>query len=163
MLIKRIICRVREDQKESFSKYQQQWNRLSSVKGFIGQFGGWKNGQPLTACVYAFWETRKDYDRFMEKVHDVIFLNSGQGSTYSSIDVRLYDGNELGVMEEMSDLIESQYIRVSLGQVQQDKKLNFVKKQEEIWNPGMTAADGMMGGVYAFSLEEEDRFIVLTG
>ncbi|MBN8191201.1 DUF4937 domain-containing protein [Bacillus sp. NTK074B] len=30
----------------------------------------------LTACVFAFWETREDYDLFMEKIHDKIFSDS---------------------------------------------------------------------------------------
>ncbi|BCB02558.1 hypothetical protein KH172YL63_06910 [Bacillus sp. KH172YL63] len=62
------------------------------VKGFIGQIGGWSHADPLTACIYAFWESRKDYDSFMEDVHDEIFDDSGQGNTYTSIDVQLFDG-----------------------------------------------------------------------
>ncbi|MFI8687033.1 YdbC family protein [Rossellomorea sp. NPDC077527] len=166
MLIKRIICKVKDGQRDSFSEYQQQWSRLSSVKGFMGQLGGWKNKQPFVACVYAFWETRKAYEIFMEEVHDVIFSTFGQGSTYSSIDVDLYEevGSVLkSVIEMRAVMRQSQYFRVSLGVLKGNKKAHFILQQEQIWNPGMAATAGMVGGTYAFSLKDKNHFLVLTG
>ncbi|WP_226673804.1 YdbC family protein [Rossellomorea aquimaris] len=166
MLIKRITCRVREYQKESFFESQKQWSRLHSVKGFIGQLGGWRYDPNLTACVFAFWETRKDYDLFMEKTHDEIFFDSAQGSTYSSIEVQLYEGfgSALNSAGEMSDLIrQSQYIRVTVGQGEEDKKENSDNTQEATWNSGRAGAQGLIGGTYAFSQQEVNQFLVLTG
>ncbi|MCA1058878.1 YdbC family protein [Rossellomorea aquimaris] len=166
MLIKRINCKVNDDQRDAFSEYQQQWGRLSSVKGFMGQLGGWSNKQPNVACVYAFWETRKAYEIFMEEVHDMIFSTFGQGSTYSSIDVDVFDevGSVLKTVNEMRAVImQSQCVRISLVDLKGNKKEHFILQQEQIWNPGMAATAGMVGGTYAFSLKDKNHFLVLTG
>ena len=162
MIIKRIICKVIEDQKVAFHEDQKHWSSLSKEKGFIGQVGGWSNEEPLTACIYAFWESQEDYDYFMNEVHDKIFVPSGQGNTYSSIDVRLFDernsifrnGSELNIV-----LWKSEYIRVTLSKVREDRLNHFVEMQQ----PGMGKSEGMLGGVYSFSQKEKGLFMALSG
>ncbi|MGG1575111.1 DUF4937 domain-containing protein [Fictibacillus sp. NRS-1165] len=90
MLIKRISCKVIEGQMDSFYDSQKQWKSLSRVNGFIGQVGGWSKRHPLTASIYAFWESQGDYDFFMGEIHDQIFVQSRQGNTYSSIEVDMF-------------------------------------------------------------------------
>ncbi|RKL66561.1 hypothetical protein CR203_14835 [Salipaludibacillus neizhouensis] len=84
MIIKRISCKVREENKDVFYKHQKQWKSLSDAKGFLGQVGGWDIKQPLTACVYSCWRNLEDYQHFMKEEHDKIFFNSGQENTYES-------------------------------------------------------------------------------
>lgn len=91
MLIKSIRCQVADEKKESFSRGQTEWQLLSHVDGFLGQVGGWCEQDPNMAWIVAFWESRTAYQHFMKEVHDKIFLESGQGKTYSSIQVDLFE------------------------------------------------------------------------
>ncbi|TMU85072.1 DUF4937 domain-containing protein [Bacillus sp. BHET2] len=166
MIIKRIICKVIEDQKVAFHENQKQWSSLSKEKGFIGQVGGWSNEEPLTACIYAFWESQEDYDYFMNEVHDEIFVPSDQGSTYSSIDVRLFDerGSIFRNESELNSVLwKSEYIRVTLAKVREDRLDHFVEMQQKVWSPGMGKSEGMLGGVYSFSQNEKGLFLTLSG
>lgn len=37
MIIKRISCKVKKNQKENFSIFQKKWQSLSEIDGFLGQ------------------------------------------------------------------------------------------------------------------------------
>lgn len=165
MIIKRISCKVNEDQKNIFYEHQKQWEPLSKVKGFLGQVGGWSEKQPLTACIYSFWESQSDYQYFMEEVHDQIFVNSGQESTYTSIDVNMFQ-EELrisGLEDRFANVLRNgNFIRVSLSQVKKQKTEHFVEMQKKVWNIGLQKAEGMLGGTFAFSQKERKDFLVLT-
>ncbi|WEG18878.1 YdbC family protein [Alkalihalophilus pseudofirmus] len=166
MIIKRISCIVKDDQREAFQEYQKQWGHLSKVKGFLGQIGGWSIKQPLTAWIYSFWENQVDYQQFMKGQHDQIFVNSGQENTYESIDVTLYDeklkvpGSEDNILNILKDC---QYIRVTLTQVKEDQLKNFIDMQKNVWNIGMIESEGMLGGTIAFLQRESNGFLVFTG
>ncbi|WP_396265762.1 DUF4937 domain-containing protein [Halobacillus shinanisalinarum] len=41
MIIKRILCKVKEGQQAAFSQHQQEWQPIRKVEGFLGQLGGW--------------------------------------------------------------------------------------------------------------------------
>ena len=166
MIIKRIICKVKESEKETFYEHQKQWKQLSKVNGFLGQFGGWNNKQQLTACIYSFWESEIEYQEFMEKVHDQIFVNSGQANTYESIDVSLFEEKLSipGLEENIVTIIRnSNYIRIALSQVKEHKFKHFVEIQDKVWNPGMGKSKGMLGGTFATNQKQHNTFLVLTG
>lgn len=166
MIIKRIICKVKESEKETFYEHQKQWKPLSKVKGFLGQIGGWNNKQPLTACIYSFWKSEKEYQEFMEKVHDQIFVNSGQANTYKSINVSLFE-EKLSIPGFEDNIIavirKSNYIRIALSQVKEHKLKRFVEIQDKVWNPGMGKSKGMLGGTFATNQKQHNTFLVLTG
>jgi heme-degrading monooxygenase HmoA len=166
MIIKKITCNVIEDQKEIFYEHQKQWNSLSKAKGFLGQIGGWSIKQPLTACIYSFWENQTDYEKFMEDQHDKIFVNSGQESTYESINVSLYQ-EELripGLVENIVKVLKtSNYIRVALSKVKENKVNHFVDMQLNVWNLGLQKSEGMIGGTFACSQKQENDYLVFTG
>jgi len=167
MIIKKISCNVKEDQKEIFYEHQKQWKYLSIAKGFLGQIGGWSLKQPFTACIYSFWENQTDYQKFMEEQHDQIFVNSGQENSYESIDVSLYQ-EELsipGLVENIVKVLKtSSYIRVSLAQVKEHRINHFVDMHKNVWNLGMQKSEGMLGGTFAFSQKLlENEYLVLTG
>jgi quinol monooxygenase YgiN len=166
MIIKRISCKVKEDRKETFYEHQKQWKPLSKVKGFLGQIGGWSIKQPLTACVYSIWDNQTDYEQFMEDEHDQIFVNSGQESTFESIEVSLFQEKLRvpGVEDNIVNVFKTgNYIRVALSQVEEDKIMHFVDMQENVWNTGMKKSEGMLGGTFAFSQNKSNEFLVLTG
>ncbi|WML52273.1 YdbC family protein [Neobacillus sp. PS3-12] len=165
MIIKRISCKVKEGQKEIFYEYQKQWEPLSKVKGFLGQLGGWSEKQPLTACVYSFWESQADYQYFMKEVHDRIYVNSGQESSFTSIDVNMFQ-EELrisGLEESFANVLRNgNFIRVSLSQVKEQKTEHFVEMQKKVWNFGLRKAEEMLGGTFSFSQKESNYFLVLS-
>jgi len=166
MIIKKIFCKVKENQKEIFYEHQKQWKTLSKVKGFLGQVGGWSVKQPLTACIYSFWESQTDYLKFMEEQHDQIFVNSGQESTYDSIKIGMYQ-EELwipGLEDHIVNVLKKgNYIRVALYQVKEGRVNNFVDMQKTVWNIGMQKSEGMLGGIFAISQKHNNEFLVLTG
>jgi len=90
MIIKLIQCAVYKDKTSQFSTGQKAWNALSNAPGFITQVGGWvdvtndyNNENPL-AVILAFWESIDAYHNFMENIHDNIFTENKQVTTYDS-------------------------------------------------------------------------------
>lgn len=105
MLIKSIRCQLEEQKKVLFSKGQTQWEPVSHVKGFLGQLGGWCEQDPNEAWIFAFWENPSAYMHFMKEVHDTIFLDSGQGKTYSAISVDLFEASHQP--QQMASLVKN--------------------------------------------------------
>ncbi|MHA7138563.1 YdbC family protein [Rossellomorea arthrocnemi] len=165
MIIKVITCKVSEGSKEDFFEEQKIWKALSPLNGFLGQVGGWSNKEPLTACIFAFWENQEAYQYFMDKAHDEILLHSNQSSTYKSIDVTLYEesvtipGTEKKIIYAIED---SKYVRVAMAQVKPDHVDHFIDMQKTIWNPGMMVAEGFLGGSFAISKKRMRDFLVFT-
>ncbi|MFI8574857.1 YdbC family protein [Rossellomorea aquimaris] len=165
MIIKVITCKVSEESKEDFFEEQKIWKALSPQNGFLGQVGGWSNKEPLTACIFAFWENQEAYQYFMDKAHDEILLHSNQSSTYKSIDVTLYEesvtipGSEKRIIHALED---SKYVRVVMAQVKPDHVDHLIKMQKAIWNPGMSLAEGFLGGSFAISKKRMRDFLVFT-
>ncbi|MDA7026368.1 YdbC family protein [Bacillus sp. CLL-7-23] len=163
MIMKRITCKVKEQQKENFYEHQKQWKSLRTVKGFLGQIGGWSTKERLTACIYAFWESLDDYQTFMEDHHDQIFVNSGQENTYESINVCLYRQLFMIAGEVVDFVHTSQYIRVASAEVKEDRINHFVDMQKTVWNAGMQKTEGMLVGMFANSQKQKNEFLVLSG
>lgn len=164
MLIKRITCKVTNDQRNAFYEAQKQWDSLSKVSGFIGQLGGWSKEKPFTAYVYAFWENHKDYHSFMEEVHDRIYEGSGQRGTYTSIEVELFEeeGNIFGVGQGINDFLrKSEYMHFSLSTEKEEIIQHVIDLQR--WNRGQDHSVGILGGTYAISHRDRTRFLMLSG
>ncbi|MDU0154691.1 YdbC family protein [Bacillus cabrialesii] len=97
MLIKKIVCEIDAANAEAFAKAQSQWGALSHVNGFIKQAGGWRKtiDGPLIAEIISVWENRAAYDHFMENEHDSIYDGNEQKAVIHSIEVTLYEQDEL--------------------------------------------------------------------
>jgi heme-degrading monooxygenase HmoA len=166
MIIKLISCKVKEDQKAVFSQYQQEWQPISKIEGFLGQIGGWSVKDPLTACVFSFWENQAAYKYFMDEVHDQIVLRTGQERTYTSIEVDLFQ-EEFRISGSSPDIVsvlqEANFIRTALSHVKEERIHHFIDMQRKVWNPGMKKAEGMLGGEFARSQKNGQYFLVLTG
>lgn len=107
MLIKWIACQVREGQKQSFSRGQEQWRAVREVDGFLGQAGGWNVSDPAEAVILAFWRDEAAYRAFMANHHDPIFAKTRQQQTYERIRVELYERvrDMPGTMENVLDAL----------------------------------------------------------
>jgi heme-degrading monooxygenase HmoA len=166
MIIKKISCRVKQSKKEAFFDDQKQWQSLSEVNGFLGQLGGWSAAHPLTACIFSFWDSQKDYDYFMEKIHDGIVDRSGQSDSYESIEVNLFKEKMevTGTAADISTVVEkAKYIRTTLSSVEEGAVQHFEDMQTRVWNPGMQKHKGMLGGTFALSQKKRNLFLVVTG
>ncbi|PEN80765.1 DUF4937 domain-containing protein [Bacillus cereus] len=160
MLLKTIYCKVEEEKKELFSSAQEKWRDIQHLDGFHGQFGGWNEDE---ACVFTLWEDRSVYQSFMNGAHDTIYLNSNQEDTFLSCEIELFQTlYDITDMHLKDVVIEGVFVRVAICDVKLEKEKHFLHKQETIWNKGMEKAKGMLGGVVGKSLENENRYIVLT-
>ncbi|MFZ7806887.1 DUF4937 domain-containing protein [Bacillus thuringiensis] len=160
MLLKTIYCKVEEEKKELFSSAQEKWRDIQHLDGFHGQFGGWNEDE---ACVFTLWEDRSVYQSFMNGAHDTIYLNSNQEDTFLSCEIELFQTlYDITDMHLKDVVIEGAFVRVAICDVKLEKEKHFLHKQETIWNKGMEKAKGMLGGVVGKSLENENRYIVLT-
>ncbi|WP_439019650.1 DUF4937 domain-containing protein [Bacillus thuringiensis] len=160
MLLKTIYCKVEEEKKELFSKAQEQWRDIQYLDGFHGQFGGWNENE---ACVFTLWNDRGAYQSFMNGAHDTIYLNSNQEDTFFSCEIELFQTLYDITDTHLKDVVtEGSSVRVAICDVKVGKEKHFLHKQETIWNKGMEKAKGMLGGVVAKSLKNENRYIVLT-
>ena len=151
MLVKWVSCRVTD--RARFDLGQQGWGRLSGFPGFLGQCGGWAGGS--SAHVLGFWADAGSYRSFMDSLHDS--LAAAQTGTYSSLDVRLFTRRlDIGPGFTAGELIRLAHCEVPAPRVP-----HFVRVQGGVWNPGMTAAGGMLGGT--FGQRGDGEFLVLSG
>jgi heme-degrading monooxygenase HmoA len=165
MIIKQIICQVKPGQRETFFEEQKRWKALSGSNGFAGQIGGWNKYDPMTACIFSFWESEEAYCFFMNEIHDKVLLNSRQSSSYSSINVSLYKifMHIPGTSSNYLDILKSsQYIRAVLPQAKEQDSSHFVNMQKELWYPQLMKAIGMQGGIVASSLKDKNDLLVIT-
>jgi len=160
MLLKTIYCKVEEEKKELFSKAQEKWRDIQHLDGFHGQFGGWHENE---ACVFTLWEDRNAYQSFMNGAHDTIYLNSNQEDTFLSCEIELFQTLYDITDTHLKDVVtEGSFVRVAICDVKGEKENHFLHKQETIWNKGMKNIKGMLGGIVGKSLQNENRYIVLT-
>lgn len=163
MYIKWIVCTVPNSKKEEFSIAQEKWNKTAEANGFLAQTGGWNIKNTNEACIIAFWKNKESLQNFMTNLHDVIFTNNNQISTYSSIKVGYFnalmnmEGETNNILEAISN---SKFIRIADCIVKKDKIKHFEEVQKTIWIPTMKKAKGMLGG--KFSLNEKDQFNYLV-
>ena len=91
MLIKKVICHVKDGMDQTFSTGQERWADLRECKGFIAQYGGWSKDN--VANIIAFWNDYHSYDHFMNHDHDVIYKRTNQKESIESINVQVEDIN----------------------------------------------------------------------
>lgn len=105
MLFKWIVCSVSDDTKELFSLAQTKWAGLASIRGFIGQLGGWDLKSENEACILGIWQHAEAYNTFMDEHHDKIFQDNEQAKTYQAINtVLLHPVYKMpGAYKDMSD------------------------------------------------------------
>ncbi len=158
MFVKWIVCRVMPEQRQAFSSSQEKWAALTGTDGFIAQLGGWNSSDPFEACIMGIWSDAEHYRHFMENVHDTIYEKSGQKETYHSIDISFYR-KVMDIPGEARDfqssIMGAKWLRMANPLIYRERVRHFEEVQKKVWNPGMAAAGGMLGGVFARAEEVE--------
>jgi Domain of unknown function (DUF4937 len=162
MLVKWITCRVAPADRQRFSAAQERCAPIAQEPGFICQVGGLDSAD--TACVLALWEERDAYGSFMRERHDAILEAAAQPGTYR--DLRVATGEVLLEMPgaaagTVAALTRAQLVRVADCRVRPARDDHFRAAQREVWLPGMSTVDGMLGGL--FGRLDDHRYLVATG
>lgn len=166
MLIKWVRCEVVD--RDAFDRGQRGWSALAGLPGFLGQCGGLASGprshSPTehrqsdastdVAHVFGLWRSEADHRAFLTGPHDR--LAADQAGSYSAIEVRLF--------ERVLDIgggfpARGSVVRLAHCRVRDGRRAHFEQAQASVWNPGMAAAPGMLGGVFAHG---DSGFLVLT-
>lgn len=167
MLIKWIKCLVESRNKNLFSDAQEQWHSLKDSEGFIVQTGGWNIHNDNEACIMSLWKDYPSYLRFMVNRHDNIVRKNGQGDTYVSIAVALYDSmfnfNHLKIDVE-AIVGKSKIIRSTECSTIAGNEEKYIQSQNVVWGPAMTGVEGFSGGYFSkrIEIESDSDFLVLT-
>ncbi|RJQ81013.1 DUF4937 domain-containing protein [Pseudonocardiaceae bacterium YIM PH 21723] len=145
MMVKWISCRVLD--RAAFDRGQRAWGGLSGHAGFHGQCGGWSRDEPDLAHVFAWWSTERDHREFMAGVHDG--LAAGQVGTYGAIDVSRWE-HHLDIGSGLPRACPAgSVLRLAHCRVRDGRQDHFIRAQADVWNPGMRAWPGMLGGLFA--------------
>jgi hypothetical protein len=156
MLVKWITCWASD--RAAFGLGQRAWAELQDVPGFLGQSGGWSRNTAGVAHIFGFWSDPSSYQAFMDRAHNRIA--AGQLGTFDAVQVRIF-GQRLDIGHGFPvDHSAVSLLRLAHCHVRQRRQAHFVRTQAEVWNPGMAAAPGMRGGVFAQNGEAE--FLVLS-
>ena len=164
MLIKLIDCLPIKGKEDQFAKAQDAWQAMSHCDGLHGQFGGWDN-LSSRAFIFALWEAQASIDYFMSTVHDDIAAKNQQHLTYESCSVNYLTismripsfTNQKGL-----DLSSIGFIRMADCVLFPDGHEQLLADQTAVWNPGMSACKGMLGGFIGKFTEETDRYLVIS-
>jgi hypothetical protein len=156
VLVKWIRCGVLD--RAGFDRGQRGWAALRDQAGFRGQGGGWSRAQPGVVHLFAFWDTRAQYDAFMAGPHDG--MAAAQDGTYEMLAVRLFEQRldvKIGFEPRFDD---TDLLRVALCKVRPDRVDHFTSMQERVWNPAMAGSPGMLRGVFGQGTGSD--FLVLS-
>lgn len=156
MMIKWVRCHAVDV--DAFDRGQRAWSGLSGLPGFLGQCGGWSRREPGVAHVFAWWRSPRHHQEFMAGAHDD--LAAGQAGTYDTIEVRRWQRHlDIGAGWP-AGFPAGSVARLAHCRVRAGRQDHFVRAQADVWNPGMLAAPGMRGGVFARRGRTE--FLVLS-
>jgi len=163
MLCKWMVCDVLELQKNAFSTAQKQWIKIQGAPGFLGQWGGWDKRNPTNACIMGLWKKESDYQHFMNDLHDHITDDNQQASTYKSLQVSFFqEYMPIPGHKGVTSADRPTYIRIAECFVKADRVEHFIQTQKELWNPGMSQVEGMLGGHFCRHVDEPLHFLVIS-
>lgn len=165
MYIKWIICRVKENERQNFSRAQEKWERTSGANGFIAQTGGWDLINKNEACIISFWKNKELYEIFMRDLHDEIINDNKQANTYNQIFVEYF--TSIFIMEGAAGTLKEaiqkgNLLRIANCIVKPEKIKHFEIMQSEIWLPGMRVSKGMLGGMFSKNENNNLKYLVST-
>ncbi|MEJ2617523.1 MAG: DUF4937 domain-containing protein, partial [Ignavibacteriaceae bacterium] len=165
MYIKWIVCKVKENERQNFSKAQEKWERSSEADGFVAQTGGWNLINNNEACIISFWKSKKFLEVFMKDMHDEIAKDNKQVNTYNEIFVEHFT-SIFNMEGKAATLIEAvkhgNLLRIADCIIEPGKVKHFENMQSEIWLPGMRESKGMLGGTFSKNENNYLRYLVST-
>jgi len=165
MYIKWIVCQVKKDKKQQFSLAQDRWIKTVEADGFIAQVGGWDLKNNSEACIISFWNSEEQLEHFMDNLHDKIFDKNRQADTYNSINISHFvDRHNIKVEFDLlrNAIKMGTSLSVADCYLKSEKSVHFEKVLKEIWTPGMKRSEGVLGGLFAKSSNNNLRFLVST-
>lgn len=169
MIAKWIRCHVPKEQMAGFAKAQRHWQECEQLDGFSSQLGGWNQTQlrMVQAHLFAQWQNLAGLQQFMASHHDSIAERSQQIRYYHQCDVACfkwlmalpsYSGNN----ETAKFNNEPGFMRIADCQLLPSRRQQFLTIQRSLWNPGMAAVNGMLGGACWQSLDNPNRVLVTS-
>jgi heme-degrading monooxygenase HmoA len=165
MYIKWIVCEVPIAKKKQFTIAQEKWKRTAESDGFIAQIGGWDLKNVNEAHIIVFWKNKNSLLYFMEHLHDTIFLDNHQNTTYSSITIN-YFNSLMDMVGELKNIFEtipnSKFIRIADCIVKNNKTNHFEEVQKSIWIPSMKKVTGMLSGKFSINEQNKLNYLVHT-
>lgn len=165
MLVKWIVCDVKNEMRGLFSTAQEKWGAISKCPGFLGQLGGWDEKNKQEACILSLWKDKYSVDLFSDEVHDSITETNAQSRTYDSIYVEYFE-SQLPMPGQCEDLLDAfdkgEFIRVAECSVKSENIEHFYKAQKDVWIPGMQSSQGMLGGFFNRGIKVPEQFLVTT-
>src|SRR3990167_6115104 len=87
MVLKWQVYQIPDSARTQFFQAQFHWWVLAWVPGFLGQLGGWVQGQPGQVCILSIWQSLEHYEHFMREIHDGLVAINRQAHTYNILDV----------------------------------------------------------------------------
>lgn len=163
MIAKYIRCDVLKASRERFSSGQNLWHETASSKGFISQLGGWET-KTDRAIILAQWSDMDSVKRFMRVDHDAIAEKTHQVGSYSQLCVSyLTSVMSIPVSEKNNHQSGTcGFMRIADCYIYPDKVDEFIREQEELWNPGMQQVEGMLDGQLWQFNDEINRYLVTS-
>ena len=163
MILKIIRCTPLPDRKEAFSDKQKQ-SAISGCNGLVGQLGGWElDGQD--AFILAVWDGMSSIKEFMSHSHDPIADRINQQTTYSQCDVEYFSTvSDIPAFAQdyFFSITDFGFLRVTDCYLGNHGEAQFLKDQENIWNPAMSSCRGMLAGYLAKNNKVESRYLVIS-
>jgi len=136
---------VEEARRTEFSTDQRRWEKLERADGFVWRGGGWSEDD--TATVISLWQDLKAFKKFKEASGA-----STRKRPYSRVRTTPWKlVNEIPGRAPMLRLalVRGRFMSVLRCQVKENNVRHFVSQQNDVWTPGLSVADGMLGGVFA--------------
>lgn len=167
MIIKWTVCSVPVSERRVFSYRQRDWKRMARIKGFLGRIGGWNIKNPLEACTLTFFQDMDAYQLFVDRGHSDLIRLSESAERFSIIDSQVYqkENDIFGLSHEQvyASIADCGHLlKIGDCQVREEKKEDFLLMQCSVWNLGMANAPGMTTGLFAESVQDATRYLILT-
>jgi len=121
--------------------------------------------KPNEVCIIAFWKNKESLQNFMNHLHDVIFLDNQQITTYADIQIKYFNSllNMDGTSKNIGEAIQkSNFIRIADYLVNENKIHHFEEAQKSIWIPSMKKTKGMLGGKFSINEQNKNNYLVST-
>lgn len=166
-IMKWIRCAVPTGKRDVFAGVQQGWGPLRDVEGFRAQFGGFSRASGSEACIVGVWSNTECYQAFMQGPHDALAKSHADLGTYTSSVVKVgetraetEDGGEFARVA--CTLKGGELLRVAECRVRADGREGFIRKQREIWNPGMAENESFLASTCFEAESDPHLFYVMS-
>jgi len=168
-LAKLICCQVdhthQNNQRMAFSRAQMAWERTADCIGFGGQLGGWAE-EDCKAYIFALWDNQPHVAHFMATRHNDIIVNNNQNATYRSCSVNYFKLDHHLSSSNATSLSGEDIVNIKLMRIADCRGITDIARfrhdQQVIWNPALSACDGMLRLCVWRSLNDAHHMLVVS-